>query len=414
MRILFTAPRFHTNQVPIAKGLVEKGHEVRFFVAFEGAIEDHTYCQPLVLKPSRYTVREKRRLSKTKSESDAESIIGGHFIPDFSFLKTAFTSFMPDIVICREKTNLTLCVHALCQENGIPCILYDQAPFYPLLPERRFKAETTEERALWDRLRIKAERALIPDLVRIASLRRIYGFPETRITPVLYRRLPKSLSASTPSPNSHFIPFVAEQHPETAGRSYRKEGICHFLCVGKFREYKNLKLVPDAANQLKRDGSWRITLIGQVSNRDERQYYEEVCRIIFQYGLDDYIQIKKNVPHWQIGEEYLKHDVFILPSKEEMASVAVLEAMSYGLPVISTDHNGTASYVTDSEAGFVFPTEDAQALAEQMERMMKTEISDMGKKALEEVRNKYDFRVCYEKLLSLCHEEQHPKGDMTR
>ena len=405
MKILFTAPRFHTNQVPIVKGLVEKGHQVRFFVAFEGAIEDHTYCQPLVLKPSRYTVREKRRLSKTKSESDVESIIGGHFIPDFAFLETAFTSFMPDFVICREKTNLTLCVHALCQESGIPCVLYDQAPFYPLLPESRFKEGATKERALWDRLRIKAERALIPDLIRIASFRKKHGFPLTRITPVLYQRLPKELSALTPFPNSHFIPFVAEKHPEAQGREYCKDGVCRFLCIGKFREYKNLKLVLEAANQLSRDSTWRITLIGQAVNQDEQKYYEEVCQIVCKYSLDNSVQIKKNILHKDIGAEYLKHDVFILPSKKEMASIAVLEAMSYGLPVISTDHNGTASYITDSVAGTTFSTDDAKALAEQMEKMMKSEISDMGKKALVAVKNEYDFRFYYEKLLSLCHQE---------
>ena len=31
MRFLYVAPRYHTNQVPIIRGLKRKGHEVCFF-----------------------------------------------------------------------------------------------------------------------------------------------------------------------------------------------------------------------------------------------------------------------------------------------------------------------------------------------------------------------------------------------
>ena len=75
MKFLFTAPRFHTNQVPIVKGLTEMGHEVRFFVVFVGATEDHTDCEPLVLKPSRTTEREKRRQEKKLIPSTVEGVL---------------------------------------------------------------------------------------------------------------------------------------------------------------------------------------------------------------------------------------------------------------------------------------------------------------------------------------------------
>ena len=154
MKILFTAPRYHTNQVPIVRGLKGKGHEVRYFVAFVGATEDHTDCEPLVLKPSRATVREKRRLAKSMSDGDVETIIGGHFIPDYSFLKRAFEAYMPDVAICREKTPLTLCVHALCVQHHIPCILYDQEPYYPLLPETNTGGKAKTKLPLLSRLRL--------------------------------------------------------------------------------------------------------------------------------------------------------------------------------------------------------------------------------------------------------------------
>jgi glycosyltransferase involved in cell wall biosynthesis len=63
--------------------------------------------------------------------------------------------------------------------------------------------------------------------------------------------------------------------------------------------------------------------------------------------------------------EFLKSfDVFVLPSIEDGFSVAVLEAIEAGLPVITTNSNGGADAVEDASAGVVIPPSDANALAE--------------------------------------------------
>src|SRR3954462_14414403 len=52
MKILFVAPRFHTNQVEIIKILLQKNHEVFFHVACIGPTEDHSLVQPVCYKQS--------------------------------------------------------------------------------------------------------------------------------------------------------------------------------------------------------------------------------------------------------------------------------------------------------------------------------------------------------------------------
>lgn len=395
MKILFTAPRFHTNQVPIVKGLIEKGHEVGYFVTFIGAIEDHSLCKPIVLKPSEYTTREKKRLSRTDSESNTESIIAGHFIPDQNMLIDVFVSFMPDVVICREKTNLTLHVHSLCQEHKIPCILYDQNPVYPIKIKTGYE---NNARCFLEGFRKRIEKRINADLRRSYRLRAEIGFPITRMTPVEYEKLPRSLSLKKPLGNTFYIPFVAERYPEAIGREYCKDGICRFLCIGKFRDYKNLKLIVEAAALVNKGKKWMISLVGQVSNHDEQEYYEMICNMIKELQLTDRFQIKTNIPHDQIGKEYLEHDIFVLPSKREKASISILEAMSYGLPVISTDYNGTASYIIEGETGFIFPSENSTALADRMEEIMEADIRTVGRKALEEAQTHYSFENYYKRF----------------
>ena len=308
MKFLFTAPRFHTNQVPIVKGLTEKGHEVRYFVVFVGATEDHANCEPLVLKPSRTTEREKRKLDKTLIPSNVESTIGGRFIPDFTFLKRAFEDYMPDVVICREKTNLTLCVKALCDMHRIPCVLYDQEPLYGLEATTANHIMQPQRNSLMKRIQIKLSRMLNPDLKMLQQMKRTSGFPTVRMTPVKYRRLPKDLSEEQGDVNAFFVAFVAEQIPAAENREYCRDEVVHILSVGKFRDYKNLPILIDAAKLLMKQAafSWHITIIGQASNEDEIAYYKKMVQAIREAELEEKIEMKTNLPYQSMSKEYLK------------------------------------------------------------------------------------------------------------
>ena len=397
MKYLFTAPRFHTNQVPIVKGLVEKGHEVRYFVVFIGATEDHSVCEPLVLKPSHTTKLEKKKLAKTKSDSEIESAISGHFIPDFMFLRQVFEEYMPDIVICREKTSLTLCVKFLCDEHRIPCILYDQEPLYPLRSALGSNTVTPNKPALLSRLKTKMERTFNPDLRRVFKYRDSIGFPKARMTPVLYRRMPRNLSEKKPTSMSSFVPFVAERIQAAEDRVYCQNGIVHILSVGKYRDYKNLPILVEAGAMLKKscNFAWQMTIIGQVSNSDEEDYFRDMQQRINNAGLKDKIRLKKNVSYENMTEEYLQNDLFILSSKKETASISILEAMAHGLAVISTDYNGTASYIEEGITGYTFATENVTSLVEKIETSLSVGIESLGRKAKEIAIQKYTWKsVC--------------------
>lgn len=62
-------------------------------------------------------------------------------------------------------------------------------------------------------------------------------------------------------------------------------------------------------------------------------------------------------------------DFFVLPSLLEGMPLSVLEAMSYGLPVIATTVGGVPEVVTDGESGVLVPPGDPAALSSAMARL---------------------------------------------
>jgi glycosyltransferase involved in cell wall biosynthesis len=60
------------------------------------------------------------------------------------------------------------------------------------------------------------------------------------------------------------------------------------------------------------------------------------------------------------------HDVFVLPSRREAQSLAVLEAMRASLPVVATGVGAMAEAVDDGVTGFLVPPDDPERLAERI------------------------------------------------
>jgi glycosyltransferase involved in cell wall biosynthesis len=363
MKFLFTAPRFHTNQVPIVKGLIEKGHEVTFFVHFIGATEEHKYGNLVLIKPSYGTLKKHKKLLKTKSESETESAIGGQFVPCFRDLKTKFYECNPDVVICRDCTSFTLAVHELCKKTNTPCILYEQDPLYKLCVSNK------KENSVYSSTLLKRVRNKINTLVNKDSRdnkRRInkYGYPIVHITPVLTDNYEKFADFNLKKSHEHnyYFPMVYEADKDT--KNERQNSRIKILCVGKYREYKSHRVLVDAIGLLKYKDKMHLDIYGQCKNSDEKIYFKDLSDYISKKHLDDYINLKKDIGYQEMQGLFNQYDILVLPSRRETYGMVIIEAMANGLCVIVSDGCGASFCVSEADGGAVFPVGDYQKLSE--------------------------------------------------
>ena len=104
-------------------------------------------------------------------------------------------------------------------------------------------------------------------------------------------------------------------------------------------------------------------------------------------------------------------DLFVLSSSYEGFSLAVLEAMAVGKPVVSTRVGGVPELVEDGLTGFLVPPRDPEALSQAILRLVKDHdlCRRMGqagqRKALERFdisRTAQEYETLYFKLLKKC------------
>ena len=96
-----------------------------------------------------------------------------------------------------------------------------------------------------------------------------------------------------------------------------------------------------------------------------------------------------------VADYYRQCSVYVLPSYREGTPRTVLEAMSMGRAIITTDAPGCRETVLDGETGFLVPVKDAEALAEKMIAFIENPqwVSEMGAKSAAYCRQKFDVNT---------------------
>lgn len=96
-------------------------------------------------------------------------------------------------------------------------------------------------------------------------------------------------------------------------------------------------------------------------------------------------------------------DVFVLASLKEGLGVSLLEAASYGLPIVATNVGGIPEVVKDGITGFLVPPKDSKTLAEKIIYLLAhpEEAQKMGENGKEWIRKNFSVEKMVNKYATL-------------
>jgi len=206
----------------------------------------------------------------------------------------------------------------------------------PTAAERRFARLRAPLLALAGRLTARLADVVVAPSTRTAlELARDYGARDVAVIP---NGVPRATPRSTPAPVAPEILY--------AGRLRTRKAVV--VLVRAFAEIAPSR--PGARLVLAGDGEQRPALEAEIRR----------------LGLADRVELTGAVPRDEIARRLASATLFCLPSIYEGLPLAILEAMSLGVPVVATRVSGNPDAIVDGESGWLVGAEDSAALASAM------------------------------------------------
>lgn len=163
---------------------------------------------------------------------------------------------------------------------------------------------------------------------------------------------------------------------------------------------KGIYVLLEACLLLKNRGvSFKCDIVGGEGDIDKRQLENEISK----YQLNQQVVYQGGKGGKEKFEIYKSADIFAFPTYHETFGLVNLEAMQFGLPIVSTYEGGIPSVVTDGITGFLIPTKDSDTLASKLEilisnKELRKQMGEAGRKKFE---NEFTVKKFEERLYQI-------------
>jgi glycosyltransferase involved in cell wall biosynthesis len=200
-----------------------------------------------------------------------------------------------------------------------------------------------------------------------------FAFQNTKsilLSPSLYPDFKKYLSTKDVYFCANGIPTFQSSHilPKTLQNT---KDNCRLLFLSNMIVEKGIITLLEACKRLKEKGNnFECHFVGAWFNISETNFKNfvdknDLAQNVFAHGAK-FNNDKRNF--------FLTSDIFVLPTyySNECFPLVLLEAMSYGLPVVSTSEGGIPDIVINEKTGFIIQPNDVCELASKIEILIKS------------------------------------------
>ena len=160
------------------------------------------------------------------------------------------------------------------------------------------------------------------------------------------------------------------------------------LFIGRLAPVKGIQYLLKAAPQVLREvPNTFFVIVGSVSH--DYNFQKELEKLCRKLGVDDKVIYTGFISDDELLKAYSAANVFVLPTLREGLSIATLEAMASGKPVVASNVGGLPSIVKDGVTGFLVEPKNEGQLADSIIKLLLNEklareMGDNGKKMVED------------------------------
>ena len=157
-------------------------------------------------------------------------------------------------------------------------------------------------------------------------------------------------------------------------QSYRGERNKNITTFCRISNQKNLPLLVEAFSQVhSKHPEYTLRIIGDAPNEEGREVLQAIDQQFDKLNLKESVKLEPFMKN--VHEAVIKDALYVNSSDYEGISNAMLEAMAIGMPVVCTDCpiGGAKATINDGENGLLVPIQNADALANAMNRLIEEE-----------------------------------------
>lgn len=156
------------------------------------------------------------------------------------------------------------------------------------------------------------------------------------------------------------------------------------------------------SNLLESKGPWEFLLLaGEIAAKTsgvrfslagqpvDQFFYSRLQQFIVKENLKDIVEVPGGLYGKAKANIFLSSDIFVYPTHRDASPLVIIEAMQWGLPVISSDEGAIPEVVQDGVTGFIVNPKDISQLTDRVLRLvqdprLRVSIGQAGRRRFEE------------------------------
>lgn len=166
-----------------------------------------------------------------------------------------------------------------------------------------------------------------------------------------------------PNLNIDIIPNAVRQVSKKAGHKKISSKV-KILTVGRLNPLKKLDSLINSIKLIKSKKDFELVIVGDGPERKKLE--NEVKKL----SLEKKVKFIGWIKREKIEKLYQESDIFVLPSIEEAMSNVLLEAISFGHPIVAINIPSSREIVKDNLNGFLIPQNHITKMAEKISKLI--------------------------------------------